>query len=207
MEALMRHARNLNPEWGCIAPAPDFLRTARVFVVALAIGAMVSVGVVFSLIDRPIAEVSVAARTLVRPVDPTLPARSVPLAAQPQTQSEQTSLSQKERDAAGADSPAGGATIQRPPTAAALVQAPRIATTVAPPGGVLASEPNIAAESEAASAAEAAPAPTPAPRKPRAAAHHYNVPRYTRRYEPQYDSMERGSYAFLRQYGSFGREY
>jgi hypothetical protein len=43
--------------------------------------------------------------------------------------------------------------------------------------------------------------------QPRAAARHYNVPRYTRRYEPRYDSMERGPYAFLRQYGSYGREY
>jgi hypothetical protein len=203
----MRHARNLNPEWGCIAPAPNFVHTARVLVVAVAIGAMVGAGVVFSLIDRPIGEASVAARTLVRSVEPTLPARGVPLAAQPKTESEQTSPSRTDRDSVGAVSSADGATTQSPPIAAALVEAPRIMTTEAQRGGILASEPNIAAESEAASVAAAAPAPTPAPRKPRAAARHYNVPRYTRRYEPRYDSMERGPYAFLRQYGSYGREY
>src|SRR2546430_2778080 len=93
----MRHAGNFNPEWDYIAPAPNFLRTARVFVVAAAIGAMASAAVVFSLMDRPVAETSVAARTLVQPVDPALPTLSAPLVAQPQTQSEQASVSQIER--------------------------------------------------------------------------------------------------------------
>ena len=90
----MRHAGNFNPEWGYIAPAPNFLRTARVFVVAAAIGATASAAVVFSLMDRPAAETSVAARTLVQPVEP---ARSAPLVAQLQTQSEQASVSQTQR--------------------------------------------------------------------------------------------------------------
>jgi hypothetical protein len=194
----MRHARNLNPEWGYIAPAPKFFHTARVFVVAVAIGAMASAAVVFSLMDRPNAGGSVAERTLVQSVEPTLPVRSAPLVAQPQT-----------HDAAGAGSAVGGAmTTQRPPIAAALAEAPRIMTAEAPPGGVLASEPNIAAAGQAAPVAAAAPAPTPAMRKPRAAArHYYDVPRYARRYEPRYDSMERGSYASLRRYGSYGQEY
>jgi hypothetical protein len=226
MEALMRHAGNFNPEWGYIAPAPNFLRTARVFVVAAAIGATASAAVVFSLMDRPAAETSVAARTLVQPVEPALPTRDAPLVAQLQTQSEQTSVlvSQAQRaDAAGAIRPQGAAgvahtgassaagaasTTQRPPIAAALVEAPRIiVTTEAPPARVLASEPNTAA----------VPAPTPAPRtvnkKPRAVARaaappRYDVPRYAApRYEPRYDSIQRGPYAFLRQYGSYGQEY
>jgi hypothetical protein len=231
MEALMRHAGNFNPEWGYIAPAPNFLRTARVFVVAAAIGATASAAVVFSLMDRPAAETSVAARTLVQPV---VPARSAPLVAQLQTQSEQTSVLQAQRaDAAGAIRPQGAAgvvhtgassavgvasTTQRPPIAAALVEAPRIImTTEAPPARVLASEPNTAAVPEAAPVAAAAAAPTPAPRtvikKPRAVARaaappRYDVPRYAApRYEPRYDSMQRGPYAFLRQYGSYGQEY
>jgi len=241
MEALMRHAGNFNPEWGYIAPAPNFLRTARVFVVAAAIGATASAAVVFSLMDRPPAETSVAARTLVQPVEPALPARSAPLMEQLQTQSEQTSVlqaqpsvSQAQRaDAAGAIRPQGAAgvahtgassaagaasTTQRPPIAAALVEAPRIImTTEAPPARVLASEPNTAAVPEAAPVAAAAAAPTPAPRtvnkKPRAVARaaappRYDVPRYAApRYEPRYDSMQRGPYAFLRQYGSYGQEY
>ena len=227
----MRHAGNFNPEWGYIAPAPNFLRTVRVLVVAAVIGAMASGAVVFSLTDRPVAETSVAARTLVQPVEPTLPTRSAPLVAQPQSQSVQTSVSQTERADAvgamrpqgaavvargGAGSPAGAAsTIQRPQIAAPLAEAPRIMTTEAPPARVLASEPNTAASPEAAPVAAAAAAPTAVPRavikKPRAVvrapAHRYDVPRYAPRYEPRYDSMERGPYAFLRQYGSYGQEY
>ncbi len=231
----MRHASNFNPEWGYIAPAPNFLRTARVFVVAAAIGATASAAVVFSLMDRPAAETSVAARTLVQPVEPT---RSAPLMAQPQTQSEQTSVLQAQpsvlqaqrADAAGAIRPQGAAgvvhagassaasTTQRPPIAAALVEAPRIImTTEAPPVRVFASESDTVAVPEAAPVAAAAAAPTPAPRtvikKPRAVARaaappRYDVPRYAApRYEPRYDSMQRGPYAFLRQYGSYGQEY
>jgi hypothetical protein len=226
----MRHAGNFNPEWGYIAPAPNFLRTTCVFVVAVAIGAMASAAVVFSLMDRPVAETSVAARTLVQPVEPALPTRIAPLVAQPQTQSEQTSVSQTERaDAAGAMRPQGAAvvtqagagspadaasTTQRPPNAGAVAEAPRIMTTETPPARVLASEPATTAAPEAAPVAAAAAAPTPAQRavikKPRAAAHRYArryEPRYARRYEPRYDSMERGPYAFLRQYGSYGQEY
>jgi hypothetical protein len=234
MEALMRHAGNFNPEWGYIAPAPNFLRTARVFVAAAAIGATASAVVVFSLMDRPAAETSVAARTLVQPVGPAPPTRSAPLVAQMQKQPEQTSVLQTQRaDAAGAIRPQGAAgvvhtgassavgvasTTQRPPIAAALVEAPRIImTTEAPPARVLASEPNTAAVPEAAPVAAAAAAPTPAPRtvikKPRAVARaaappRYDVPRYAApRYEPRYDSMQRGPYAFLRQYSSYGQEY
>src|SRR5262249_36396983 len=143
-EVLMRHAGNFNLEWGYVAPAPSILRTARVLVVAVVIGAMASAAVVFSLTDRPVAETSVAARTLVQPA---LPTRSAPLVAQPQTQSEQTSVSQTERADAvgamqpqgaavvargGAGSPAGAASTQRPQIAAALAEAPRIMTTEAP---------------------------------------------------------------------------
>ena len=201
----------------------NFLRTARVFVVAAAIGAAVSAAVVFSLMDRPATETSVAARTLVQPVEPALPTRSAPLMAQLQTQPEQTSvLHAQGADAAGAIWPQGAAgvvhtgassavgvvsTTQRPPIAAALVEAPRIVmTTEVPPARVFATEPNTAAVPEAApvAAAAAAPTPTPAPRtvikKPRAVARaaappRYDVPRYAApRYEPRYDSMQRGLY-------------
>jgi hypothetical protein len=211
----MRHAGNFNPEWGSIAPAPNFLHTARVLVVAATIGAMASAAVVFSLVDRPVAETSVAARTLVQPVAPALPMRNAPERA----------------DAAGAMRPQGAAVVahggagpragatstQRPPIADALAEAPRIMATEAPPARVLASEPNTAAAPEAAPLAAAAAAPTSAPsavtKKSRAVARasapsRYDVPRYTApRYEPRYDSMEREPYAFLRQYGSYGQEY
>ena len=60
----MRRAANFNPEWGYLAPAPNFMRTLRIAVVAAAVGATGGAAVVFSLIDRPAAEVSVATRTM-----------------------------------------------------------------------------------------------------------------------------------------------
>jgi hypothetical protein len=230
-EVLMRHAGNFNPEWGYLAPAPTFLRTTRLFVVAAAIGATASAAVVFSLMDRPAAETSVAARTLVQPVEPAVPARSAPLVAQLQTPSEPASVSQKQRADtssamlphgpavaahASAASPAAGesgaasTTQLRPPVAAALAEAPRIMAE-APPARALATETSIAAP-------ETAPAPAPASaprvviRKPRAVTRavqpRYDLPRYAApRYEPRYDSMQRGPYAYLRQYGSFGQEF
>ena len=61
----MRHAGNFHPEWGYLAPAPDFIRTARVVFVATAIGAAASAGVTFSLVAHPTTETSVSTRTLV----------------------------------------------------------------------------------------------------------------------------------------------
>ncbi len=66
----MRFADNFNPEWGYLAPAPGFMRTARVALVAAAIGATSGAAVVVALIDQPAAEeTSVAARTLVQQGD------------------------------------------------------------------------------------------------------------------------------------------
>ena len=63
----MRHGSNFNPEWGYIAPAPGFMRTARLIVIAVIIGATAGAAIVFSLLDRQRADGSVAARTLVAP--------------------------------------------------------------------------------------------------------------------------------------------
>ncbi len=49
----MRHAGNFNPEWGYLAPAPSFLRTARLIVVVAGIAATASGAVVFSMVRRP----------------------------------------------------------------------------------------------------------------------------------------------------------
>ena len=222
----MRHAGNFNPEWGYLAPAPNFLRTTRLFVVAAAIGATASAAVVFSLMDRPAAETSVAARTLVQPV---APARSAPLMAQQQTPSLSASASQTQRSdtssamlphgaevaahasaasPAASESGAASTTQLRPPAAAALAEVPRIMAAEAPPARALATETSAAAAPEAAPA----PAPRVVIRKPRAVARavqpRYDLPRYAApRYEPRYDSMQRGPYAFLRQYGSFGQEF
>ena len=224
----MRHAGNFNPEWGYLAPAPNFLRTTRLFVVAAAIGAVASAAVVFSLMDRPAAETSVAARTLVQPVEPAVPARSAPLVAQLQTPSEPASVSQTQRaDTSSAMRPQGAAVAAhasaasptasesgaastkqlRPPVAAALAEVPKIMAE-APPARALATETSTTAAPAPASAS----APRVVIRKPRVVARavkpRYDLPRYAApRYEPRYDSMQRGPYAFLRQYGSFGQEF
>ena len=89
-------------------------------------------------------------------------------------------------------------TTQRPPISDALAEAPRIMATEAPPARVLASEPNTAAAPEAAPLAAAAAAKKPRAVTRASAPSRYDVPRYTApRYEPRYDSMERGPYAFL----------
>jgi hypothetical protein len=45
----MRFAGNFHPEWGHLAPAPSFMRTARIVAVATAIGATAGAAVVLSL--------------------------------------------------------------------------------------------------------------------------------------------------------------
>src|SRR5215469_11693966 len=66
----MRSAGNFSPEWGYLAPAPSFARTARVVMVATAIGATAGAGVVLSLIDRPSEpqKTPIAARAIVTSV-------------------------------------------------------------------------------------------------------------------------------------------
>ena len=71
----MRYDRNFHPEWGYVAAAPSVMRTVRLIAVAAIIGATASAATVFSLLDRPVAEESVAARTLVTP-DPGRPLTS-----------------------------------------------------------------------------------------------------------------------------------
>jgi hypothetical protein len=75
----MRPAGNFNPEWGYLAPVPGFMRTLRIALVAGTVGASAGAAVVFSLVDRPAAEESVASRTLVRAT----PAASIPVAVAP----------------------------------------------------------------------------------------------------------------------------
>jgi hypothetical protein len=221
----MRHVGNFNPEWGYLAPAPGLLRTARVFLVAAAIGATTSAAVVFSLMDRPAADTTVAARTLVLSAGPSS-APAAKLMAQQPVQSAPSSVSPTPgAEATGPHSAANAAhasaapvapsesaavpTIQSPPVAAALAEAPRVTMTDAPPAHALAPEGNTVLAVEAAPAA--APAPLlkgAAPKKPRAAraaaAPRYDVPRYA---APRYEAMQRGPYALLRQFGTFGQPY
>jgi hypothetical protein len=83
----MRHTKNFHPEWGCVAPAPSFLRTVRTVLVATAVGGTAGAGVVLSLVDHSAGETSVAERTLVRQM-PTM--STPPRAPQPAQLNAQT---------------------------------------------------------------------------------------------------------------------
>jgi hypothetical protein len=212
----MRHVGNFNPEWGYLSPAPSLLRTARVFVVAVVIGATASAAVVFSLMDRPAAETSVAARTLVLSAEPSQPAREAQRTAQqplnsaraeslgtavPQVLAHASTAPSATNESGAAPSPQGL------PAMAALAESPRM--TTADPAAAQTLENNGAQAMQAVPAPVSAPAFKGAVKRPRTAARaavppRYDVPRYA---APRYESMQRGPYAFLRQYGSFGQEY
>ena len=86
----MRFAGNFHPEWGYLAPAPNFMRTARVVIVATAIGATAGAAVVLSLAERSapgaVADAGktlVVVHSLVQPAEAAAPARSPVAAATP----------------------------------------------------------------------------------------------------------------------------
>ena len=78
----MPQAMNFHPEWGCLAPAPSFLRTMRTVLVATAVGATAGGGVVLSVVGYSAGQTSVAERTLVRPVPAVSTSVSAPQIAQ-----------------------------------------------------------------------------------------------------------------------------
>jgi hypothetical protein len=143
----MRFADGFNPEWGYVAPPPSFLRTARLVIVAAAVGATAGGAVVFSLVERPVAEeTSVAARTLVQPDDvASLDATRTPLTA-PQLPAQPTlahapapSPELSPRVPAGIITPSlaasessTGSTAQGPASWTALAEVPPV-TDLAPP--------------------------------------------------------------------------
>lgn len=140
----MRFANNFNPEWGYLAPAPRFMHTARVAVVAAVIGATSGAAVVLSLVDRPAAEeTSIAARTLVRE---SAPAPVVALALAPlQAPHEVGGAADHRRGrplASIAAAEAGpNSSLQNPPTIAASAEALVAVASTAPAG-----EPALAAD-------------------------------------------------------------
>jgi hypothetical protein len=67
----MRSAGNFHPDWGYLAPAPSFMRTARIVLVATAIGATAGAAVMISLVQHPAtdaADAPIAAHALVTSV-------------------------------------------------------------------------------------------------------------------------------------------
>jgi len=143
----MRFAGNFHPEWGYLAPAPNFMRTARVVVVATAIGATAGAAVVLSLAERSapgaVADAGktlVVVHSLVQPAEAAAPA--APAAAPV---------------AAATPSPVIAPIVTAAPVASAKVQA-SVAPNVQPS---VPASPQIGAPPVAASAQPFAPPPAP----------------------------------------------
>jgi hypothetical protein len=86
----MRFAGNFHPEWGYLAPAPNFMRTARVVVVATAIGATAGAAVVLSLAEHSApgavtdaGKTLVVVHSLVQPAEAAAPATAPVAVATP----------------------------------------------------------------------------------------------------------------------------
>ncbi len=104
----MRSARNFHPQWGYLAPAPSFLRGARIVLVATVVGATAGAAVVVSLLQRPEADAdnSIAAHALVTsaPVSATAGTRRspAPIAAAPLSASPGSTLANDSATSAAA---------------------------------------------------------------------------------------------------------
>jgi hypothetical protein len=135
----MRSADNFNPEWGYLAPRPSFLRSARIALVATAIGATSGGAVVYALLELPSPEqTSVAARTLVHSPESALAGAMAVTAPAPV----QAAIPVQPHIAASAggagpaeprSSKAMPTTVQAPTGVAALAEAP--VATASPPTG------------------------------------------------------------------------
>jgi len=140
----MRFAGNFHPEWGYLAPAPNVMRTARIVVVATAIGATAGAAVVLSLAERSApGAVADAGKTLVVVHSLVQPAEAAALAAAP----------------VAAATPAP---VLAPLAAAVPVAPAKVQSSVAP--GVQPSvpaNPQISAPPVSASAQPIAPPPAP----------------------------------------------
>ena len=110
----MRQAGNFNPEWGYLAPAPNFMRTLRIVVVSAAVGSTGGAAVVFSLIDRPAAEASVAARTMAADAPSASVAVQAPVLAPVAAQAVHP-LASEAGVATTMERPAGGAALAESP--------------------------------------------------------------------------------------------
>ena len=142
----MRNTANFHPEWAYLAPAPSFIRTARVVLVGTVVGATVGAGVVFSWVSHQAPEPSVGARTLVRPVEAVL-ARTNTSAEQGNAPSliEKRSLTVNGRSADEATKEASASSTTRPPDGiTALAEAP--AATEGPSTATIATSPTAAKE-------------------------------------------------------------
>jgi hypothetical protein len=176
----IRSAGNFHPEWGYLAPAPSFMRTARIVAVAMAVGATAGVGVVVSLVERSPGDVgntSIAAHALVMGVQaaaseatPAMPVNTFP-AAQPQVNAHvnaQPAVVNRMSLPPTSASPASAGTNEASAISTSQVAASVAAVAKAPPVTDVSPEQ---APNEAAATPDEAHAPKNMAKKHRAARH------------------------------------
>jgi hypothetical protein len=151
----MRSAGNFHPDWGYLAPAPSFMRTARIVLVATAIGATAGAAVMISLVPHSAtdaADAPIAAHALVT---------GVPLVAEAPAPAPLDETVAAQPPAA----PPASATVSKPNTiASSTAQASASVATLA--GSPSASATPAQAEVQAgASPGETAAEPEPAPKQ------------------------------------------
>jgi len=157
----MRSAGNFSSEWGYLAPAPSFARTARVVLVATAIGATAGAGVVLSLIDQPTEpeKTPVAARAIVTSIRTAAVPSATPAApvatAVPAIGPPQPGVS------APPSSHSGSAAAPAPASAKSANTPPATPAPTAPAASASTASATPPASAEAANVAEAAPADVP----------------------------------------------
>ena len=122
----MHHAKNSHPEWGYLAPAPNFFRAARIVLAATAVGATAGAGVVLSLVDRSVGQTPVEARMLVQPIQAAPTPDSAPQTAQ---MNAKASIQNQPTRASGTNGQSGSAAASER-SADGSVQASSIASLV-----------------------------------------------------------------------------
>jgi hypothetical protein len=139
----MRSGGNFNPEWGYLAPAPSFMRTARLVLVATAVGATAGAGVVLSLVERPATteagKTAIAAHALVTSVQAATPPAAAVSSAAPMVSSVSPVTA---ANAAPVTTP--GAVPAQSPVQASVEMAPRPARQPPPAAAATSASPAVA---------------------------------------------------------------
>lgn len=124
----MRSAGNFHPEWGYLAPAPSFMRTVRIALVATAIGATAGAVVVVSLVERPGSNddnTSIAAHALMTSAPVIASAAAAPAKMQASAAAMPPTVPQKPGQAS-AETPTPAVTPVPMPSAVAIASKPQI---------------------------------------------------------------------------------
>ena len=172
----MRSAGNFHPEWGYLAPAPSFMRTVRIALVATAIGATAGAVVVVSLVERPGSNddnSSIAAHALVTSA-PVIAAPAAAAPAKTAASAPSRSTAQQQRPPISA-APAAAVIATPIPSLVATASKPEIDASVPAPMPTTATGP-----AEALPSADGTPTAAPdatAPKKSVSKRHRYEAAR------------------------------